>query len=137
MTSTITYKGELRTEAIHTKSETVLHTDAPIDNEGLGRSFSPTDLVATALGSCILTIMGIAARKHDIDIDGARVTVEKTMQSNPRRISRLDIDINMGEKNYSPKEQKVLERAAYHCPVAESLHADLETEIHIHWASNT
>ena len=108
MTAKVLYEGGLRCKAIHIKSGTLLSTDAPVDNEGKGESFSPTDLVATALGTCMLTIMGIASRNHDIDIKGTTAEVTKTMASNPRRISKLEVLIHMAN-GHSPKERKILE----------------------------
>ena len=125
MTAKVLYEGKLRCKAIHKKSGTLISTDAPIDNEGKGESFSPTDLVATALGSCILTIMGIAARNHKIEINGSTAEVTKTMASEPRRITKLNVVIHMAN-NHSAKERKVLEAAAHGCPVGQSLHPDLE-----------
>lgn len=130
MTAELLYEGGLRCRALHKKSGTRINTDAPIDNEGKGESFSPTDLVATALGGCMLTIMGIAARNHEIDMKGARVEVTKTMASNPRRISKIEVTIRM-PKQYTDKEKKILEAAAHGCPVSQSLSADLEEVLHI------
>ena len=126
------YTGDLSTEATHTKSGTSLITDAPTDNNGLGRSFSPTDLVATALGSCILTIMGIKARDKEINIEGATAEVNKIMASNPRRIDALNVKITMPAKSYSDKERKLLEAAAHHCPVGNSLGDGIES-ISFNW----
>lgn len=128
MTAKILYEGELRCKAIHKKSGTLISTDAPQDNEGLGQTFSPTDLVATALGSCMLTIMGIAARNHNINIKGTTAEVTKTMASEPRRISKLEVQIHMAN-NHTPKEMKILEAAAHGCPVGRSLHTDLEESV--------
>lgn len=128
------YTGQLHTDATHLRSGNSLSTDAPIDNNGKGESFSPTDLVATALGSCILTIMGIAANRDGLDIDGASADVLKVMGSNPRRIVKLEVTIQMPAKAYSDKEKAALERAAHHCPVGNSLHPDLEEVITINWA---
>lgn len=128
MTTKVLYEGQLRCRAIHVKSGTLLSTDAPTDNEGKGESFSPTDLVATALGSCMLTIMGIAARKHDISLKGATTEVTKIMKSNPRRIARIEVIIQM-PSHYSKKERAILEKAAHGCPVAQSLHPDLKEVI--------
>jgi len=125
MTAKVLYEGGLRCKAIHKKSGTLISTDAPLDNEGKGESFSPTDLVATALGSCMLTIMGIAARNHEIDMKGTTAEVTKTMASNPRRISALEVIIHMS-KNHNEKDRKILEAAAHGCPVGHSLHSDLE-----------
>ena len=133
MTSKVIYKGDLRTEATHLKSGSIIVTDAPTDNHGKGESFSPTDMVATALGSCILTIMGIKAKASGIDMEGAQVSITKIMASDPRRIAKIIAEITMPDNEYSSKEKKVLEAAARHCPVANSLSADLEEEITIIW----
>ena len=132
-TAKTTYSGGLRTKAVHLKSNTEIVTDAPVDNHGKGESFSPTDLVATALGSCMLTIMGIKARDKDIDMEGATVEVLKTMASTPRRISRLDIKMTMPNKPFSDRDKKVLEAAAKACPVGNSLHPDLEVVTEVIW----
>lgn len=132
-TAQTTYTGGLRTKAVHLKSNTEIVTDAPIDNQGKGESFSPTDLVATALGSCMLTIMGIKARDKEIDIKGATIEVLKTMASNPRRISRLDIKMTMPDKSYSDRDKKILKAAAKACPVGNSLHPDVEVVTDIIW----
>lgn len=131
-TITVYYQGDLRTEATHGKSQTQLITDAPVDNNGQGRSFSPTDLVATALGTCILTVMGIKARDKDIDMSGATAAVTKTMASNPRRIERLEVVITMPANGYDHKARKVLEASAHHCPVANSLKDGIES-LTINW----
>lgn len=133
MTTEAIYKGDLRTTAVHLKSGDQLITDAPTDNRGKGEAFSPTDLVATALGTCILTIMGIKARDKDIDITGAKAEVNKVMASNPRRIAKLEVHITMPPKDYTSKEKKILEAAAHHCPVGSSLHPDLEEIILFNW----
>tara|TARA_B100001121_G_C18529491_1_gene545229 strand:+ start:414 stop:818 length:405 start_codon:yes stop_codon:yes gene_type:complete len=122
--SNIVYKNNLRTEAVHLSSGETIITDAPIDNKGKGEAFSPTDLVATALGSCMITIMGIAAQKHDIDISGTSASVKKIMGSNPRKIDEVVIDIRMSD-HISENDRKRLERAALSCPVHKSLHPDL------------
>lgn len=135
-TASSTYKGQLRTEAIHIKSGATIYTDAPTDNRGKGESFSPTDMVATALGSCILTIMGIKAMDAEIDMEGAKAEVKKIMSSEPRRrIARIEVKITMPEKTFSDKEKKILERAAHACPVASSLSDNLEEDIQIIWPS--
>lgn len=121
MTSSIIYQGDLRTEMTHTKSGQKVITDAPTDNHGKGEAFSPTDLVATALGSCAVTIMGIAADNHDIDILGTRLEVTKTMASDPRRIEKAEVVIYMPDNNYSDKEKKILTAAALGCPVMATL----------------
>ena len=128
----IIYKNNLRTEAEHIASAQKIITDAPIDNNGKGEAFSPTDLVATALGSCMITIMAIAAEKHGIDISGTNASVKKEMCSNPRRISEIIVDINMG-KNIDKKDRKRLEKAALACPVHKSLHPDMAKKIQFHY----
>ncbi len=124
----IVYQNNLRTEAEHIATGEKIITDAPVDNNGKGEAFSPTDLVATALGSCMITIMAISANKYDIDVTGTNASVKKIMGSDPRRISEISIDINMN-KNIEEKDRKRLERAALVCPVHKSLHPDLEKKI--------
>ncbi len=124
----IVYQNNLRTEAEHIATGEKIITDAPVDNNGKGEAFSPTDLVATALGSCMITIMAISANKYDIDVTGTKASVKKIMGSDPRRISEISIDINMN-KNIEEKDRKRLERAALACPVHKSLHPDLEKKI--------
>lgn len=134
MTATIEYLGDLRTKAIHIKSGAEIITDAPTDNHGKGASFSPTDLASCSLASCILTIMGIAANTHEINIIGTKATMIKHMSSNPRRIGKIEIVINMPDLPYTYKEKTILEKAAHHCPVALSLNDNTKEEIHIEWA---
>ena len=126
----IVYQNNLRTESEHIASGEKIITDAPVDNNGKGEAFSPTDLVATALGSCMITIMAISANKYDIDVSGTNASVKKIMGSDPRRISEISIDINMN-KNIEEKDRKRLERAALACPVHKSLHPDLEKKIRV------
>ena len=133
MTSKITYQNNLRTTAVHLRSGNEILTDAPVDNRGKGEAFSPTDLLATSLGSCILTIMGIKAADKEIDITGATAEVNKIMGSNPRRITRLEITIQMPDNQFTNKEKKILEAAAHGCPVGKSLHPDLDEVIQINW----
>jgi len=129
----IEYQGELHCKATHGPSGAVLNTDAPRDNQGRGESFSPTDLVATALGSCMLTIMGIAARTQNIDISGATAAVEKEMTATPpRRIERLAVKIHVPH-SLSPADKEKLERAAHTCPVHRSLHPDVQIPIVFTW----
>jgi putative redox protein len=129
----ITYEGALRSTATHTPSSTQLITDAPVDNHGKGESFSPTDLVATALGTCMLTVMGIYAQRHEIDLTGASVVVEKEMASAPvRRIARLGVEIHMPLAGNHP-QREVLERVALTCPVHQSLHPDVEKPVRFVW----
>ncbi len=133
MTSKVIYQGNLRTEATHLKSGNTIITDAPTDNHGKGEAFSPTDLAATSLASCILTIMGITADKRGIDMSGASAEVTKVMASNPRRIQQIVINIYMPANNYSDSEKKILEKAAHHCPVGLSLAEETEEVISINW----
>jgi len=133
MTSKVTYKNNLRTAAVHLQSGNEIITDAPVDNRGKGEAFSPTDLLATALGSCILTIMGIKAADKDLDMTGATADVNKIMASNPRRIAKLEITIKMPDNGYTNKDKTLLEAAAHGCPVGKSLHPDLEEVISIQW----
>lgn len=129
----ISYEGRLRCRAVHGPSGTTLSTDAPKDNMGQGESFSPTDLVATALGSCMLTIMGIVAQRHSIDLAGTTVTVRKDMVATPaRRIGCLTVDIRV-PRAVSPEQRSLLENAAHTCPVHKSLHPDIETPVRFHW----
>ncbi len=128
-----TYLGELRCEATHGPSQGKLLTDAPVDNRGKGESFSPTDLVATALGTCMATTMGIVAQRHEIDLRGLRVTVEKEMSADaPRRIVRLNTEVHVPLPATHP-QREALERAALGCPVARSLPAELEVPAKFHW----
>ena len=125
----IEYAGELRCEAVHGPSDCKLITDAPVDNHGKGESFSPTDLVATALGSCVATIMGIYAQRNEIDLTGVKVHVEKHMSKDtPRRIARLPVSITM-PAGIEDKHRAALEKAAGHCPVHQSLRADIDSPL--------
>ena len=133
MTIETIYEGDLRTRAKHMHSGTELITDAPVDNNGKGQAFSPTDLLAASLGSCMLTIMGIAARTHGIDIDGTRIEILKVMAANPRRVIEVKINFVMPSTIYSEKEKNILEVAARSCPVALSLHPDLKQTITFHY----
>ena len=128
MISKVVYKGDLRTEAFHLQSGETIITDAPVDNEGKGEAFSPTDLLATALASCMLTIMGIVAKRDGIDMEGATAEVEKIMASNPRRIGEIRLKINFVHP-ITDKDQAKLERAAHTCPVSGSLHTELTETI--------
>lgn len=123
------YQGELRTEAVHVASGVKITTDAPVDNQGKGESFSPTDLLAASLGSCMLTIMGIAARTHGFNIDGTQVEILKKMASDPRRVSGIEVKFDFPEINYDSRVRKIIEKAALTCPVALSLHPDIEQKV--------
>ena len=131
----IKYKGNLRTTAIHLDSGSEISTDAPKDNHGLGETFSPTDMVCTALASCILTIMAIAVERDNIDIKGTTAVVKKTMGKNPRRISKIDIDLTF-PREYDQKTKTILERAAYNCPVHHTLSETVEKNISFNYLSN-
>ena len=128
MISKVTYKGSLRTEAIHVQSGNTIITDAPIDNHGKGEAFSPTDLVATALASCMLTIMGIVANRNHLKINGTTAEIEKIMGANPRRINQIKINIRFNE-NFDKKTKRKLENAALTCPVSNSLSENLNESI--------
>lgn len=135
MTAKVEYKEKLRTECIHIKSGTQIETDAPTDNNGNGERFSPTDLVATALASCMMTLMGIAIQGRDLNIDGTYCEVEKIMSASPRRISQINIKMILPEnKTYSDKDKAILEKAALTCPVHFSLHPDVEKNVEFVYA---
>lgn len=137
MTSEVIYHGNLRTEATHLKSGEKFITDAPVDNNGRGEAFSPTDLLATSLASCAVTIMGIAANNHGIDISGTKTEILKHMASDPRRVSGVDITFHMPHKQYTQKEKTILEKAALTCPVAKSLHPDIAQNLTFIWNDST
>jgi uncharacterized OsmC-like protein len=127
------YIGELRTEATHVKSGVKIISDAPTDNHGKGESFSPTDLLAASLGSCMATIMGIASRTHNINIDGTKIRITKVMANNPRKVSEVHVEFDMPENTYSEKEKEILDRAARTCPVALSLHPEIKQEVRFNY----
>lgn len=135
----ITYEGQLHCAATHGPSGATLATDAPVDNQGRGESFSPTDLVATALGTCVMTIMGIVAERNQIDLAGTRIHVSKEMIQQPvRRIGRLPVIVTIpAEKaaKVSATDRTKLETAARHCPVHQSLHPDIDSPIEFVWLS--
>ena len=134
MTAQIIYKTKLRTEATHIQSGTTIETDAPTDNQGNGERFSPTDLVATALATCMVTTMGIKAQSMGIALDGTTADATKIMVSDPRRIGKINIEVHFPKNNtYSEKEKMILEKAALTCPVMESLHPDCIKNIQFLW----
>src|SRR5882672_7499669 len=134
MTSTVIYEGDLRTVATHLQSGTVIQTDAPTDNQGKGEHFSPSDLVATALGSCMLTIMGIKARDMNVDIKGTKIEILKIMKPDPRRIGGINLTFHFPSGlELNEKQQIILERAAETCPVIYSINTDIELEIKFNW----
>jgi len=123
------YKGELRTEAVHLSSNSKIVTDAPTDNHGKGETFSPTDLVAAALTSCMMTIMGIQANKMKISIEGLKADTTKVMSANPRRIAAIKVHMTWPNCNLATEHREVLKERALTCPVALSLREDLKQEI--------
>src|SRR4051812_7311503 len=131
----VVYRGQLRCEAQHGPSGMSLTTDAPLDNKGRGEAFSPTDLLATALGTCMLTLMGIRAREHQYPLEGTRLSVEKHMsQSGPRRVARLDVTVQVphGGEIAEPA-RRMLEQAANTCPVRLSIHEAIQVPVHFDW----
>jgi putative redox protein len=120
------YSGGLRTEVKHLQSSVTLTTDAPVDNKGRGESFSPTDLLAASLGSCMLTIIGITADTQGFNIDGTRIKITKVMAANPRRVSEIHISFQFPGNNYTEKQREVIQRSALTCPVALSIHPDIK-----------
>lgn len=133
-TAKIVYNGNLRTTATHLKSNTVIETDAPTDNQGKGERFSPTDLLATALGSCMMTLMGIKARDMQIDLVGTTLEVTKFMASDPRRVNEIGVHIQFPEGlNLTEKDKTVLERTARTCPVQMSIHPDINVRLTLNW----
>ena len=127
------YLGELRTENEHLQSGNKVITDAPTDNQGKGEFFSPTDLLATSLGSCIMTIMGIKARDNNIDITGTQVEVTKIMASDPRRVAEVIVEFTFPKKGYTKVEKELVESVAGTSPVPLSLHPDLKQTISFNW----
>ena len=132
-TAKVTYQGELRTQSIHLQSNNQIITDAPVDNHGKGEAFSPTDLLASSLASCMLTIMGIKADSMNLDISGTQAEVTKVMAAEPRRVSEVHIDIKFAQ-TFDTRTQKVLEQAALACPVAKSIHPDIQQIINFYYA---
>lgn len=120
------YPGELRTHATHVRSGNTLITDAPVDNKGKGEAFSPTDLLAASLGSCAMTIIGIAAQTHGYNVEGTEIRITKIMAENPRRVGEVIVEFVFPKNNYSEKEKAVIENAARTCPVAKSLNPELK-----------
>lgn len=129
ITSKITYSGSLRTKAIHVRSSQGIITDAPIDNQGKGEAFSPTDLVSSALCSCMMTIMGQVAGRENIPLEGLTAEVTKVMSASPRKISEVIINFDMSQIEVSDRQRKMLENAAQTCPVALSLAQDIQQSI--------
>lgn len=132
-TSEVIYKGELRTNCTHLKSGQQIITDAPVDNNGKGEAFSPTDLLATSLGTCMLTVMGIVAKRNAINIDGTKVEILKVMAENPRRVAEIHAEMLFPKNSFSQKEKELLEHTAINCPVAKSLHPDIKQKTRFHY----
>ncbi|KGO82479.1 OsmC family protein [Flavobacterium beibuense F44-8] len=132
MTSKVTYLGDLRTSSVHLQSGSEIISDAPLDNNGKGEAFSPTDTVANALATCMFTIMGIKARDMGVSMQGSVAEVAKTMAADPRRISKIKVVFNL-KSDADDKARVILERAAMHCPVHYSLHPDIERDITFNW----
>ncbi|MFZ7240204.1 OsmC family protein [Avibacterium avium] len=130
--STIRYTGNLHNDLTHLQSGNTISTDAPVDNNGKGEAFSPTDLLAASLGACAMTIMGIQANKLGLDLTGARIEVQKEMALNPRRVARVILDFYLS-KALDDNARSILENAAHTCPVAKSLSADLVQEFRFHY----
>ncbi len=128
-TAETVYLGELRTRAKHLQSGVEIITDAPLDNHGKGEAFSPTDMFASSLGSCMLTIMGIAARTHKFNIDGTKIEITKVMAANPRRVSEVHVHFTMPPVTYTEEQKKILYIAATTCPVALSIHPDIKQKV--------
>lgn len=134
MTAKVIYEGGLQTVSTHLASGTVIQTDAPVDNGGEGSKFSPTDLVASALASCMLTLMALTAQKREIKLGRIECDVEKIMVANPRRIGQIKINMVIhGPNEYTDHERSLLERAALTCPVYESLHPELVKSVLFVW----
>jgi uncharacterized OsmC-like protein len=125
--------GGLRTEAIHLKSGKTIITDAPIDNNGKGEAFSPTDLMSASLASCMMTIMGITAQSKEIELGEMEVEITKIMGSDPRRVIGIDLNFSVPDLNYDDKTKQILKNAAFTCPVAKSIHPDIEVKTTFNW----
>ena len=134
MTATIVYKGQLRCECTHLQSGTVIETDAPTDNRGKGERFSPTDTLCVALATCVITTMALKATDMDIELGGSTISVTKHMISDPRRIGKIDLSLQMhGSPNVTEKDRVILQKVGDHCPVAKSLAPGLQVNIEYHW----
>ncbi len=134
MTATIVYDGNLRTVCTHERSGTSIETDAPVDNQGKGERFSPSDLLVTSLGSCMITIMGMRARDMNVDLKGTSIEIEKIMKQDPRRVGGINLTFHFPVTlNVDEKQQIILERAAHTCPVIYSLNPDIEVKVEFKW----
>src|SRR6476660_9719706 len=138
MTSTVVYEGDLSTVGTHLRSNNRIETDAPTDNQGRGERFSPSDLVATALGTCMMTIMGIKARDMNVDLKGASIDIEKVMKTEPRRIGGINLTFHFPAGfSVTTKEKEILERAAHTCPVIYSINPEIEVKTVFKWPVTT
>lgn len=133
MTASITYKGNLRCEATHLQSGSVIETDAPTDNRGKGERFSPTDMLCVSLATCMLTTMGIKANDMNVNISGSKADVTKTMASDPRRVAKIEVTVTL-PKNINEKDRIILERTGNNCPVAKSVHPGIELALVYNWS---
>mgnify|MGYP003575114779 CR=1 FL=1 len=135
MTSIVTYEGELRTNCTHLRSQSPIETDAPVDNNGKGERFSPTDLLATSLASCMITVMGIKARSLGFDLNGIKIEVEKIMKAEPRRVSGINLTFHIPEtlKDLDDKQKQILKHTGDTCPVMKSIHPDIE--VLVNWGN--
>src|SRR6476620_5061073 len=131
MTSIVVYEGELRTNCTHLRSQSAMETDAPVDNNGKGERFSPTDLLATSLASCMITVMGIKARTMGFDLEGVKIDVEKLMKAEPRRVSGINLTFHIPETlaNLDEKQRQILKHTGDTCPVMKSIHPDIEVQV--------
>lgn len=131
MTSSVVYEGELRTTCTHLRSGSAFETDAPVDNNGKGERFSPTDLMATSLGTCMITVMGIKARTMGFDLNGVTIDVEKIMKAEPRRVGGINLTFHIPEtlKDMDDRTKQILKQTGINCPVQKSIHPDIEVNI--------
>lgn len=135
MTSTIVYEGKLRTVCTHSRSGSVIETDAPVDNNGKGERFSPSDLIATALGTCMITIMDMKAQAMELELKGLKIECEKIMASDPRRISGINLTFHFpADLITTEKQRTILENAALTCPVIKSIHPDITVNSDFNWS---
>ena len=134
MTANVIYKGNLRCEAKHLQSGSMIETDAPTDNKGKGERFSPTDMLCVSLATCIVTTMGIKGADMDIDLTNTSVEVTKHMLPDPRRVAKIEVKLNMPSAlQLDEKDKIILERVGNNCPVTKSLHPDMQVEIQYNW----
>lgn len=134
MTSTVTYVGNLRTVCQHLRSGSSIETDAPVDNNGKGERFSPSDLVATALGTCMLTIMGMRAAEMNVELTGTSIDVEKIMKQDPRRIGGINLTFHFPDSlQLTERQQTILQKAAETCPVAYSINPEIDLKVNFNW----